>query len=932
MRMTSVALKGGSHSLSSRDRPMWLVVAAFAWMTLSAGAATFHDFDNLFGGTPYTLVQNNNAPGPTIVAGGPTGAFLRLTTQANFLNNAVDFSLSDAGAFNQIIADFDFRITPGVGGAADGFGFALLNTANYGAMGAVESPGNVLYEEPNLLGSLGVGFDVYPSPGDINGNHVSIHFNGAKLQDFDAGTINLASGQWIHAKITMRPGNGFSDVSVVLTPAGGQATTILTNFVVQGFAPYEGRVHFGARTGGLNAFQDLDNINVQFANPQGSQFFFGFTNFTTVESAPAYIYVVRTNGTAGQATVGLAVSNITAVAGVDFTTPGPITFEDGEIIKYFTVPMINNAVVNASKTFAVFLTNAIGGTIGSQSNAVVTIVDDDNPAMVGAWNGVTNFPATSAGPGGVVPIHLNLLPNGKLVLWDRHGTNFGGTEGDPFIWDMQAGTFTKTPQLTYDLFCAGHALMSDGRLLTPGGHITDGDGELKTSIYDPVSNTWTRIPDMNLGRWYPTVTMLPTGDLLVEAGSYGLNGVNLNKTPQVWQPISGTWRYLNTAGAQNTGFPNWANYYPFMFLAPNGQVFCAGPQQMSRYLDTAGNGNWANVAASSISYRDYGTACLYDDGKVFMTGGNPHEPYFNGPFQFFPSRLTEVINLNDAQPAWRQVAPMFSGRRFGTATLLPDGKVLVTGGSSAPGFNRVAGAAYFAEMWDPITEQWTVLAAQTRPRGYHANALLLPDGRVMSTGGGHPNPVDGDAEPNAEFFSPPYLFKGARPTITSSPDAVTYGQRFLVATPDAANINSVTWLRIGNVTHNFDQNQRINRLAFTQAGGGISITAPSNPVLCPPGHYWMFILNANGVPSVSKVIQIGTGVTALAVVGADNQVTFTSVAGNKYQLERADAVLAANSVWVAVGAAVTAAGNTTTVTDAGAAAQPRRFYRVHQVP
>ncbi|MBI3874634.1 MAG: DUF1929 domain-containing protein [Verrucomicrobia bacterium] len=913
---------------------MLLAIVVAGRLESSLRAATFTDFDNVFAGTPYTLLQNNVAPGPAIVAGGPTGAFLRLTTTNNSLNNSVDFKLSDAGAYNQVVADFDFRITPGPNGASDGFGFALLNTANFGAEGGVELPGNVLYEEPNLTNSLGVGFDIFNNGAEINGNHLSVHFNGAQLAEFDAGTVTLASGQWIHAKITMRPGGGFSDVSVVLTPAGGQAVTVVNNFVVNGFLPYEGRVHFGARTGpALSASHDLDNINVQFANPAAgpaAQFIWGFTNFTTVEGSPLYLHVQRINNAAGAASVQVAISNGTAVAGTDFTVPNAtLNFADGESIHYFTLPTTKNGAVNANKTFVAVLTNAVGATIGAQSNALATIVDVDNPAVVGQWSGVSNFPAN---PYPLVSIHLNLLPNGKILFWDRHGTNFGGTDGDQYLWDVNANTFIKTPTNSYDLFCAGHALMPDGRLFVVGGHITDGDGENKASIYDPASNTWTRITDMNLGRWYPTVTTLATGELLVEAGTYGINGVNVNKTNQVWNPITGTWRYLTTAGAQNQGFPVWANYYPYMMQAPNGMVFCAGPQQMARYLDPTGTGNWIDVAASSLTYRDYGTACMYDDGKVFLTGGNPQEPFFEGPFQYFPSRIAEVINLNDAQPAWRRVAPMNIGRRFGTATLLPDGKVLVTGGSSAPGFNNVAGAAFFAELWDPVTEQWTVLAAQARPRGYHCNSLLLPDGRVVSTGGGHPDPVDGTAEPNAEFFSPPYLFKGARPTISAAPNTTTYGQTFSVQTPDAANVANVNWIRIGDITHNFNQNQHINRLAFTKTATGVQVTAPASSVLAPPGHYLLFLLNSNGVPSIAKIIQIGTGITGMATVGGDRQVTFTTIAGSRYQLERTDGLVSVNNVWTVVGTAVTATGATTTVTDVGGAAQTKRFYRVHQVP
>jgi hypothetical protein len=132
-------------------------------------------------------------------------------------------------------------------------------------------------------------------------------------------------------------------------------------------------------------------------------------------------------------------------------------------------------------------------------------------------------------------------------------------------------------------------------------------------------------------------------------------------------------------------------------------------------------------------------------------------------------------------------------------------------------------------------------------RGYHSTALLLPDGRVLSAGGEQTGA-------SAEIYSPPYLFKGARPTITSGPSSVRYGQVFSVATPDAANISQVTWIRLGSVTHSFNQNQRLNHLQFAQATGA-DITAPATN-LAPPGHYMLFLVNSNGVPSVAKIIQI----------------------------------------------------------------------------
>jgi hypothetical protein len=152
-------------------------------------------------------------------------------------------------------------------------------------------------------------------------------------------------------------------------------------------------------------------------------------------------------------------------------------------------------------------------------------------------------------------------------------------------------------------------------------------------------------------------------------------------------------------------------------------------------------------------------------------------------------------------------------------------------------------------MWDPATGKWTTMDSITVYRGYHSTALLLPDGRVLSAGGEQTGA-------SAEIYSPPYLFKGARPTITSGPSSVKYGQVFLVSTPDAANISQVTWIRLSSVTHSFNQNQRLNHLQFAQASGGLNITAPANANLAPPGHYMLFLVNSNGVPSVASIIQI----------------------------------------------------------------------------
>ncbi|MDQ3810242.1 MAG: DUF1929 domain-containing protein [Chloroflexota bacterium] len=435
-------------------------------------------------------------------------------------------------------------------------------------------------------------------------------------------------------------------------------------------------------------------------------------------------------------------------------------------------------------------------------------------------------------------VHLHLLPNGKVLSF--------GKQGAPYVWDPVSGAFTLRPSATH-VFCAGHAFLPDGRLLVTGGHIADDRGLPDANIFNFGSQTWTRVANMARGRWYPTNTTLPNGEVLTVAGR-DQSSVNV-AIPEVWK-VGGGWRTLSTASRD---FP----YYPRLFVAPNGKVFHAGEGVATHYLDPSGTGRWTFVANRRLAVaRSYGSAVMYEPGKVLYVGGG-RQP---------PTKTAEVIDLNQTTPTWRFTNPMVYARRHLNATLLPDGTVLVTGGTSGSGFNNPVGAVHAAELWDPATEQWRTLASNAVVRVYHATSLLLPDGRVLHTGSGDAD-LYGGAGPaprqlNAELFSPPYLFRSdgslaPRPRITSAPATAGYGQAFSVGTPDAAAITKVTLVRLGSVTHAFDMNQRFNRLAFTPTAGGLTVTAPASRNLAPPGHYLLFILNGTGVPSMARIVKIG---------------------------------------------------------------------------
>jgi hypothetical protein len=435
-------------------------------------------------------------------------------------------------------------------------------------------------------------------------------------------------------------------------------------------------------------------------------------------------------------------------------------------------------------------------------------------ATVGKWTAPFAWP--------VIAVHLHMLRTGKVLSW--------GKVGDPYIWDPASKSFTAVPSPDW-IFCSGHTLLSDGRLLVNGGHISDHHGIPDANLFDPGTMQWSARAPMAKGRWYPTTTTLANGEAVTIAGR-DQSGLEAS-VPEVW--TGSGWRKLSSA---DSVLP----YYPRTFLAPNGKVFYAGEARASLYLSTSGTGAWSSVATRRVRIRDYGTAVMYQPGRVLYAGGGRAEA------------SAEIIDLNQPTPLWRLTNPMAYRRRQLNGTILPTGEVLVTGGSSGAGFSDEGGAVYAAESWNPATGAWTTLASSSVARVYHSTALLLKDGRVLVAGGG-----DGAGalnHYNAEIFSPPYLFKGARPKISSAPSAVGWGQTFLVGTPTPTAIKRVTFVRLGSVTHAFNSNQRFNELAFTQAAGGLNVTAPGSRNLAPPGHYMMFILNEKGVPSTARIVRI----------------------------------------------------------------------------
>ncbi|HEX5962809.1 MAG TPA: hypothetical protein VFY42_03720, partial [Gemmatimonadales bacterium] len=211
------------------------------------------------------------------------------------------------------------------------------------------------------------------------------------------------------------------------------------------------------------------------------------------------------------------------------------------------------------------------------------------PATQGRWDPAFTTP--------VVAVHVHLLRTGKVLLW--------GDQGAAQLWSPSTG-FTPVSK-PYRLYCSGHTFLPDGRLLVVGGTSPGTRGLRVASVFDPATSSWSATTSMAQGRYYPTTTTLPNGQILA------VSGHDTTKTvvtiPEV--RTSTGWRRLTTAPL---AIPD--PFYPAMFVAPNGKVFLAGFPQTTRYLNTSGTGEWTTVANRNVANRTLGSAVMYAPGKI----------------------------------------------------------------------------------------------------------------------------------------------------------------------------------------------------------------------------------------------------------------------------------------------------------------------------
>ncbi len=472
-----------------------------------------------------------------------------------------------------------------------------------------------------------------------------------------------------------------------------------------------------------------------------------------------------------------------------------------------------------------------------------------------------------------IPVSAAQLPDGRLLTFasNRRTTFPAGVEFTyAATWDPRTGTFVEYNHPTHDMFCAGIVMLPDGRVFVNGGR----NEVVRASVFDWRTNQWTRIQDMNGGRWYNTSVALPDGQVWTVTGS----GTG-SATSERWNQSTG-WNLL-------TGIP-WTNvllepgyitrWHPQIVLNSDGRLFHFGPTDLNRWITWQGTGAMTNSGTNvpGTHYPKEGAWVMYDEGKILVAGGglntlsNPTDSTTGSSAQD-----AYTVNLNTNPPTLASTAPLANARQFANAVVLPNGEVMVIGGNTTGTKFSDVGSIFAAEIWNPTTGLWRTVASMSVPRNYHSLALLMPDGRVLSGGSG----LGGNAadHQDAQLYTPPQLFNpdgspATRPTLNAVPSQIGVGSVFGVnATP---GITSFAFIKMSAITHSMNTDlRRLVLPSVETTAGNYAITAHSNLNVMTPGYWMLFGILPSGVYSEAAIVHVdATGSVSIANPGNQSSV------------------------------------------------------------
>ncbi len=466
----------------------------------------------------------------------------------------------------------------------------------------------------------------------------------------------------------------------------------------------------------------------------------------------------------------------------------------------------------------------------------VQALPDAQAGRTGAFGPVARWP--------IIPIHAAMLADGRILTFGSRpdGTQTGMLEYD--VWNSLEGTGTDAhltlPNGTStDIFCTAQLVLPlTGDVILNGGDIYDPRVGRSTNratnavtLFRASSNELERAGNMNRPRWYATAITLPDGQTYIQGGQGGRDRAEI-------RGLDGTFRLLTGYSTQDL-----EDAYPRLFLAPDGGVFGFSHRRMFR-IDPTGNGSRTDYGdISRVAPTWHTPSVMFEPGRILVAGGADDR--------------AAIVDIRGEQPTITSVGSISGRRLWSNATVLADGSVALTGGATND--NELRSANYQMELFDPRTLTWSQGPSAQRARLYHSISMLLPDGSMLTGGGGAPGP---QINTNVEIYYPPYLFDAqgalkARPVLSGAPTVLEPSAAFALRSPDAARISRLTLVATGSVTHSFDSNQRFMELPFYRDGeDGLRGQLPVNRFETPPGYYMLFAFDDAGTPSMARMIRI----------------------------------------------------------------------------
>jgi hypothetical protein len=424
--------------------------------------------------------------------------------------------------------------------------------------------------------------------------------------------------------------------------------------------------------------------------------------------------------------------------------------------------------------------------------------------------------------------------------------NNAGKQTGFFIYDVwdplagpTAGHLTLPNTTSTDIFCSSQIIMpQSGNIFLAGGDNfvngnTTNTGNNNTNVYSPLDNSLTRGNPMNRARWYSTSTTLLNGEIYIQGGTSGGDRPEIRGNDGNLRLLSN----VNTSGLAET--------FPRNFLAPDGRVFGFDTSGRMYYVSPAGVGLLTTAGQLPGATSWTSSAAMFQPGRILQMGG--------------ASSAALVIDINGVQPV---VASTQSMRRSANGCRQPSCPMA---GCSAPAAarSRISSRASVTSPRSGTRHgNLDAGASGTNARLYHSSPCCCRMPRCWwaavarrSAGQSH-----------SEIATPPYLFdatgaRAARPAIISAPDTVMPGDLFQVGFSGAGSVSRVSFIKTGTTTHSNNMDQRYLQLPFTANGNLLDVQLPSRAGDLPPGYYMLFVLNAQGVPSVARIVRVGITTT-----------------------------------------------------------------------